>query len=123
MSRMHHPSSKVSPLSGFSRLEAILILLILATLAFLALPVYNTIQANRQDKATDVNGTLSAPEPQSEVDNKKTAQPSNPPKTDKEKVVPSGSKASPDVEEGSDAEKSSPNAPVEDSQKTEQSPD
>ena len=36
--------------SGFSRLEAILFLLILGTLAFLAVPVYNSVQLYRQSQ-------------------------------------------------------------------------
>ena len=116
MSRMHHPSSKFSPLSGFSRLEAILILLILATLAFLALPVYNTIQANRQDKATGVGGRPSAPNPQSEVDNNKTVQPPKS-KVDQDNAAPPAPKV--------DTNRSAQPVPkeLEDSQETDQSPD
>ena len=35
---------------GFSRLETILFLLILGTLVFLAVPVYNSIQLSRQNQ-------------------------------------------------------------------------
>ena len=35
---------------GFSRLETILFLLVLGTLAFLAVPVYNSVQLSRQNQ-------------------------------------------------------------------------
>ena len=112
MPRIHKVSSKTSSLSGFSRLEAILVLLILATLGFLALPVYNTIQANRQDKAVEVDETPSV-KPPSEVDDNKTSHLSKPQtKANQVKAVPPAP-VSPKDEEGSGAENASPKAPTE----------
>tara|TARA_B100001123_G_scaffold444214_1_gene592368 strand:+ start:3082 stop:3429 length:348 start_codon:yes stop_codon:yes gene_type:complete len=103
---IHKVSSKTSSLSGFSRLEAILILLILATLGFLALPVYNTIQANRQDKAVGVDENPSMKKPPPKVDNNSKPQT----KTKQAGAVPPVPATSPKNEEGSGAENASQKA-------------
>ena len=59
-SMQNHSYSSVRE-SGFSRLEAILFLLILGTLAFLAVPVYNSVQLYRQSQME--NHGESAPKP------------------------------------------------------------
>ena len=105
MPRIHKVSSKISSLSGFSRLEAILVLLILATLGFLALPVYNTIQANRQDKAVGVDENPSMKKPL-KVDNNSKPQT----KTKQAGAVPPVPATSPKNEEGSGAENASQKA-------------
>jgi hypothetical protein len=121
MPRIHKVSSKTSSLSGFSRLEVILVLLILATLGFLALPVYNTIQANRQDKAVGVDETPSV-KPPSEVDDNKTAQlPKPQTKANQVKAVPPVPATSPKDEEGSGAN-ASPKAHAESDEGTEELP-
>ena len=48
---------------GFSRLEAILFLLILGTLAFLAVPVYNSVQLYRQSQLENHGEPAPTPTP------------------------------------------------------------
>ncbi|MBO94886.1 MAG: hypothetical protein CMI32_08325 [Opitutales bacterium] len=57
---MHKQFSNATRNKGSFRLEAILFLLILGTLAFLAIPVYNSVQDYRNSQIDDHNG--SAPE-------------------------------------------------------------
>jgi len=58
---MQNKSSNSTRKDGSFRLEAILFLMILAVLAFLAIPVFNTLQEYRKTKA------VSSPSPASEV--------------------------------------------------------
>ena len=50
---MHKQSPNATRNNGSFRLEAILFLLILGTLAFLAIPVYNSVQDYRQSEIDD----------------------------------------------------------------------
>ena len=59
----NHSFSSV-PESGFSRLEAILFLLILGTLAFLAVPVYNSVQLYRQSQMENHGEAAPKPTPE-----------------------------------------------------------
>ena len=61
---MQNQSSYTTRKDGSFRLEAILFLMILAVLAFLAIPVYNTLQEYRKNKVESPN------EPASEVQDK-----------------------------------------------------